>query len=68
MTSFTTSGYESIKDFSFVPDDEAFDYALERIQNDENEKKEFVDWFFSGNWVRREKVEQRSICYRLITN
>lgn len=62
MTLFTTSGYESIKDFSFVPDDEAFDYALERIQNDENEKKEFVEWFFSGNWVRREKGEQRSIC------
>lgn len=43
----------------FVPEAEAFTYALERCQTgNEEEVKEFrkmlVDWYFSGNWIKTE--------------
>lgn len=38
-----------------VEEEDAFDYALEQITNDEDEKKAFIEWFFSGNWIEREE-------------
>lgn len=41
-----------------IPDEEAFDYALEEIRKDselfEEYKKSVVDWFFSGDWIHKE--------------
>ena len=39
-----------------VSEEEAFDYALEELTETEDEelKAEFVEWFFSGNWVHKE--------------
>jgi hypothetical protein len=38
-----------------IPEDEAFDYAKEHLNElDERDRKEFVEWFFSGNWVKKE--------------
>lgn len=34
-----------------VDESEAYAYALQRVLADENEQKEFVEWFYSGNWV-----------------
>lgn len=44
---------------TFVSDDQAFEYALERaLHGDKEETKEFkeilVDWYYSGNWIRTE--------------
>ena len=37
-----------------VPEDEAFDYAKEHLDElDERDRKEFVEWFFSGNWIKK---------------
>lgn len=36
----------------FVPEEDAYSYALERISQDEELKREFVEWFYSGNWVK----------------
>lgn len=47
-------GYREIGTSVFVPEEDAYDYALERISQDEDLKKEFVEWFYSGNWVREE--------------
>lgn len=52
-------GYHEFGTNTFVPEDEAFDYALDRCMNgSEAEQKEFrqmlVDWFYSGNWVKEE--------------
>lgn len=37
-----------------VPEEEAYDYALDRCLNG-HERKEFkemlVEWYFSGNWI-----------------
>jgi len=36
----------------------AFDYAIERLINGtEEEKQEFQDWYFSGNWVKKNEGE-----------
>lgn len=51
-------GYEDISSNTFVSDAVAFEYAFERcLKGTEQDKAEFreflVDWFYSGNWVRR---------------
>ena len=53
------SGYHEIGACNFVPESEAYEYALERCLNGtEEEQKEFkemlVEWFYSGNWVKEE--------------
>lgn len=44
-------GWEEVGTGIFVPEEDAFKYALERISQDEGEKKEFIEWFYS-NWIR----------------
>ena len=44
---------------NFVPEDDAFDYALERcLHGTEEGKREFkemlIEWFYSGNWVKED--------------
>ena len=44
---------------TFIPEEDAFAYALERCQTGtEEEVKEFremlVDWYYSGNWIKTE--------------
>jgi len=46
------SGYKEIGTGIFVAEEDAYDYAMERISLDEAEKKEFVEWFYSGNWIK----------------
>lgn len=45
---------------TIVDDENAYDYALERSLHgspeDQNEFREMlVEWFYSGNWVRRDE-------------
>ena len=52
-------GYHEMGTNVFVPEDEAYEYALDRCLNgSEEDKKEFkqmlVEWFYSGNWTREE--------------
>lgn len=41
-----------------VPEEEAYEYAMERCFGTEEEKEEFkkmlVEWFYSGNWITAE--------------
>lgn len=46
-------GYRSM-DGVFVPEEDAYTYALERISQDEALQKELVEWFYSGEWVKEE--------------
>lgn len=44
---------------TFVPENSAFEYALERCVNGTpDDKREFremlVEWFFSGNWIKED--------------
>lgn len=52
------AGYEEIGTGTFVPEKDAYEYAMERISQDEDLQKEFketvVEWFYSGNWVKEE--------------
>ena len=51
------SGYLEIGTGIFVADEDAFDYALERISEcTEEEKKEFLEWFYSS-WVFKDGKE-----------
>lgn len=48
------SGYTEMGTWVFVPEEDAYSYALERVSNGTaEEKKEFVDWFYS-NWIKEE--------------
>ncbi len=48
-------GYCEMGTGLFVPEEDAFLYALERIRGaTEEEKQEFVEWFYSGNWVHED--------------
>ena len=40
-----------------VNDCDAYLYALERMQLDEELKKEFVEWFYSGNYIYEEEQD-----------
>lgn len=37
-----------------IEEDFALGYALQRVMQSEEEQKEFVEWFFSGNWVKKD--------------
>ena len=63
-------GYKEFTTNEFVPGEDAYEYALEKIKDpqmvvefvdkflrplfdyDKRERKEFIEWFFSGNWVK----------------
>lgn len=47
-------GYEEIGTGIFVSEEDAYDYAMERISQDEDLKQEFVEWFYSGNWIKED--------------
>lgn len=57
------SGYHEYRTNTFVPDSQAYEYALERcLHGSEDDIKEFkemlVEWFYSGgDWRREEKWE-----------
>lgn len=52
------AGYKEIGTGIFVPEEDAYDYAMERISQDEDLRKEFkeavVEWFYSGNWIKED--------------
>lgn len=48
------AGYTEIDSGIFVPEENAYKYALERISQDEDLKKEFVEWFYSDNWIKED--------------
>lgn len=29
-----------------------FGYALDRVINNKDEQQEFVEWYYSGNWIK----------------
>lgn len=36
-----------------VPEEKAFEYALRRVSSMKGtDKQEFIEWFYSGNWVK----------------
>ena len=47
-------GYKNISTLKFVPEEETYDYALDNVMNEEVVKQEFIEWFYSGNWVKEE--------------
>lgn len=52
------TGYAEMGTGIFVPEEDAYDYAMERVSQDEDLQKEFkemvVEWFYSGNWIKEE--------------
>lgn len=39
-----------------IAEEDAFDYALGRISaGTDEEKKEFADWFYSGNFIKEDE-------------
>lgn len=46
------AGYSGIGTGVFVAEEDAYSYALERLSLDAKLQKEFVEWFYSGDWVK----------------
>lgn len=46
------AGYTELGTGTFVPEEKAYDYALERLADDGNLKDAFVEWFYSDNWIK----------------
>ena len=40
-----------------IPFEYALGYALDKVLNDEELKAEFLEWFYSGNWLEVEEEE-----------
>lgn len=53
-----SAGYKEMGTGIFVPKEDAYEYAMERISMDEELQREFketvVEWFYSGNWIEEE--------------
>ena len=51
-------GWEEIGTGIFVSEEDAYDYAMERVSQDVDLQKEFketvVGWFYSGNWIKED--------------
>ena len=55
------AGYVNLANKEWIPEEEAYNYALDRCLNGEDHeefKKAFVEWFYSGNYIRLEKGEE----------
>lgn len=52
LEEFKGAGYTELGTGTFVPKETAYEYALERISGDGSLKEEFVDWFYSDNWIK----------------
>lgn len=58
------AGYKEMGTGVFVPEEDAFDYAIERctlvpftvqgIEWTEEFKQMLVEWFYSGNWIKED--------------
>ena len=49
------SGWVEMGTGLFIPEKEAFDYAIRKLQDGtEEEKQEFVCYFYSGNYIYQE--------------
>ena len=57
-------GYKELDTGIFVPEEDAYDYALERISQDEELKRDMVEWFYSGNWIKEENGTDQNCCVR----
>lgn len=54
--------YLNLKTNEEVPEEEAFEYAVKNAS--EEEKEEIVEYYFSGNWIRKdEEIEEESYSY-----
>lgn len=47
-------GYTNIRTGEFVSLEDALAYAIEKTVQDANLRREFVEYFYSGNWVKEE--------------
>lgn len=48
------AGYKEMGTGIFVAEEDAFDFAMDRLSWDADLQKEFVEWFYSGNWIRED--------------
>lgn len=50
------AGYTDCHSGIFVPEEDAYAYAVEKISQDEDLEKKFqemlVEWFYSGDWIK----------------
>lgn len=48
------------EDGKVIPEKQAFSYALCRVIDNPEERNEFIQWFYSGNWIKEETESEAS--------
>lgn len=43
-----------------VKDEFCLSYAVDRVLTAEAEQKEFIEWFYSGNWIKIENGDEKN--------
>ncbi len=55
-------GYREIRTNIFVPESDAYEYALEQCLNGA-EQREFremlIEWYYSGNWIKESRDAEK---------
>lgn len=41
-----------------VKDEFCLAYAVDRVLTNKNDQKEFIEWFYSGNWIKIKKGDE----------
>lgn len=41
-----------------IEEKNAFGYALSRILASNEEQQEFIDWYYSGNWIKTDEGDE----------
>lgn len=50
--------YMELTTDELVHEDDAYEYAKDHLDSmDDRDKADFVEWFFSGNWLRKSDEE-----------
>ena len=52
--------YESFKTKEFIHEDDAYEHALQQVKKDKQLQLEFVDWFFSGDYITHKLSEKEA--------
>lgn len=43
----------------YVKDEFCLAYAIDRVLTNAEEQKEFIEWYYSGNWIKIEKGDDK---------
>ncbi len=54
--------YEEMRTRERVEQEDAYEYAKENLDKlSQQDRADFIEWFFSGNWIEKEEGTQHEV-------